>query len=95
MCWEAGALAALARRCGRKATLSAEQKRQMALHMENVRLEKISVGPLPGSGFLQQGLQALTALEQPQPLQMLGHAFPVGRASRGCLLAENAPTSRS
>jgi len=37
---EAGALAALAHRRGRKATLSAEQKRLAALQAENARLER-------------------------------------------------------
>jgi transposase-like protein len=37
---EAGALAALARRRGRKATLTAEQKRLFALQAENVRLKR-------------------------------------------------------
>lgn len=37
---EAGALAALARRRGRKATLSAEQKRLSALQAENARLKR-------------------------------------------------------
>ncbi len=37
---EAGALAALARRRGRKAVLSAEQKRLAALQADNVRLQR-------------------------------------------------------
>lgn len=37
---ETGALAALARRRGRKATLSAEQKRLATLQAENVRLQR-------------------------------------------------------
>ena len=37
---EAGALAALARRRGRKATLTTEQKRLSALQAENVRLKR-------------------------------------------------------
>jgi len=37
---EAGALAALARRRGRKATLSAEQKRLSAVQAENARLKR-------------------------------------------------------
>ena len=44
------------------------------------RVEEVGVGGLLGGGLLQQGLQPLAALEQPQPLHVLLQALELGGA---------------
>src|SRR5262245_42565644 len=53
-------------------------------------VEEVGVGHLLGGGRLEQGLQALAALEQPQALQALLEALELGGAHAGTSPAEQA-----
>jgi len=45
-------------------------------------VEEVGVGALLGRGVLEQGLEALAALEQPEPLQVLLKPLDLRRAHR-------------
>src|SRR5262245_3358771 len=53
-------------------------------------VEEVGVGHLLGGGLLEQGLQALPALEQPQALEVLLEALELGGAHAGTAPAEKA-----
>ena len=45
------------------------------------RVEEVGVGGFLGGGVLEQGFQALAALEEPQPLHLLLQALELARRS--------------
>src|SRR5262245_2672165 len=53
-------------------------------------VEEVGIGNLPGGGVLEQRLEPLAALEQPQALQVLLEALELGGAHAGTSPAEKA-----